>query len=390
MPSGDFAAYVAAAKAAIADANQALERPLAAAVIEDRAPFELVPDPRRCPPSADGRHPKAALLLHGLGGSPYEMRDLGRALVEACYLVRAILLPGHGTVPGDLLDVDDQEWVQATRLAIASFERKAERLVLVGFGVGATLALHAALLDQPPPGPELVGAVLLSPALGTGAPPAWLRAPALYGDLLPAARWSRLLADGDPVRYESMPHHAELQRARLIAALDAREEPLQLPVYVAISASDAEFDPGAARDWFCRRLSGPRRLIWYTPAPAGDTGCQFVVERASAATTGILDLSHVALPIAPDNPRYGAEGAYLDCSHYYWEVDTPSWFICMDPSKTAANSKVRQGEITEANLQRHVVRRLTYNPDFEAMVEDLLAFLADPGWPQGLDVEVSP
>jgi hypothetical protein len=24
------------------------------------------------------------------------------------------------------------------------------------------------------------------------------------------------------------------------------------------------------------------------------------------------------------------------------------------------------------------VRRLTYNPDFEAMVEDLLAFLADP------------
>ena len=377
MPSPDFAAYIAAATAPIAAANQALERPLAAEVVEDRAPFELVPDPRRCPPSADGRHPKAALLLHGLGGTGYEMRDLGRALVQACYLVRGILLPGHGTMPGDLLDVDYQEWVQATGLAVASFERKAERLILVGFGVGATLALHEALSEEPRPGPELGGLVLLSPALGAAAPLAWLPAPGGYGDLLPTMRWSRLLSDADPVRYKSLPHNAERQRARLIADLDAQEGPLQLPVYVAISASDAEVDPAAARDWLCRRASGPRRLTWYTPGPAAGTECGAVVERMSASV-GILDLSHIALPIAPDNPRYGAKSAYLDCSHYYWEADTPSWFICMDRTKTAANSEVRQGEISAANLQRHVVRRLTYNPDFEAMVEDLLAFLADP------------
>jgi hypothetical protein len=179
------------------------------------------------------------------------------------------------------------------------------------------------------------------------------------------------------VRYESLPHHALLQRARLIADLDAREGSLQLPVYVAISASDAEVDPAAARDWLCRRARGPRRMIWYTPGPAAGTECGAVVERASASA-GILDISHIALPIAPDNPRYGAKSAYLDCSHYYWEADAPTWFICMDRTKTAANSEVRQGEITAANLQRHVVRRLTYNPDFEAMAEDLLAFLADP------------
>ena len=61
----------------------------------------------------------------------------------------------------------------------------------------------------------------------------------------------------------------------------------------------------------------------------------------------------------------------------------PRWttiehFICMDPAKTAANAEVRLGEVTEANLQRHIMRRLTYNPDFEAMVESMLAFLADP------------
>jgi hypothetical protein len=103
MPWADFAVYVAAAEVAIAEANEAIDRPLEADVIEGRAPFELLPERRRCPRGADGRHAKAALLLHDLGGTPYAMRDLGRALVEHCYLVRAILLPGHGTVPGDLL-----------------------------------------------------------------------------------------------------------------------------------------------------------------------------------------------------------------------------------------------------------------------------------------------
>jgi predicted esterase len=284
-------------------------------VIEDRAPFELMPDAKRCRTGPDGRHPKAALLLHGLGGTAYEMRDLGRALVQACYLVRAVLLPGHGTVPSDLLDVDYQEWVQATRLVVASFERKAERLVLVGFGLGATLALHEALSEEPRPGPELGALALLSPALGAAAPLAWLPAPGAYGHLLPAARWSRLLSDADPVRYESVARNAERQRARLIADLDAQEGPLQLPVYIAISASDAEVDPTAAWDWLCRRASGPRRLIWYTPGPGPGTECGAVVERASASA-GILDLSHIALPIAPDNPRYGAKSAYFHCSHY--------------------------------------------------------------------------
>ena len=100
-PTAEFAAYVAAAELAIAEANQALARPLDTGVVKDRAPFELAPERRRCARAGDGRHNKAALLIHDLGGTPYEMRDVARAFAEACYLVRAILLPGHGTVPGD-------------------------------------------------------------------------------------------------------------------------------------------------------------------------------------------------------------------------------------------------------------------------------------------------
>jgi Alpha/beta hydrolase family len=329
-----------------------------------------VPGWARCPRAADGRHAQAALLIHDLGGTPYEMRDLGRALAEHCYLVRAILLPGHGTVPGDLLEISYREWIDATRSAVAGLAGKAERLVLVGFGLGAPLAIQQALSHPSASGPELTALVLLAPAVGTDMP--------LAEQLGAEGGWARLLGDDDPVRYESMPRNAEIQRARLVAETLARDALLDIPVFMAISADDAEVDPGAARDWFCRRLSGPRGLIWYTTAETPGAHCQFISERSSAAPPEILDFSHVALPIAPKNPRYGAKGAFRDCAHYYWEADTPSWFICMDPAKTAANSEVRLGEITEINLQRHLMRRLTYNPDFAAMVSAMLAFLAEP------------
>ena len=123
--------------------------------------------------------------------------------------------------------------------------------------------------------------------------------------------------------------------------------------------------------------AGPRQLIWYTGAPPPSTDCPFVFERSSADRPDILDFSHVALPIAPDNPRYRADGGYPDCSHYYWE-NSPNWLICVDATKTSANADLRYGEVTAPNLQRHLVRRLTYNPDFAAMTGAALAFLAEP------------
>jgi esterase/lipase len=377
MPSAAFGVYAAAAELAIAEANREIAPPLDADVVKDRAPFELVPDRRRCGRAADGDYEKAALLIHDLGGTPYEMRDLAGAFADACYLVRAVLLPGHGTVPGDLLDVDYWQWVDATRSAVASFEGQAKRLVLVGFGLGGTLAINYALSDAAPPDVDLGALVLLAPALGAETPLSGVRATAIYSRMTAGGTWARLLPDYDPVRYESLPRDALTQRERLVEEVVALDGALQIPVFLAISADDAAVHAGAARDWFCRRLSGPRRLIWYTRTPAPSPDCPFVSERSSADPPDILDFSHVALPIAPDNPRYGAGGGYPDCSHYYWE-NSPNWLICVDATKTTANAELRYGEVTASNLQHHIVRRLTYNPDFGAMVEAMLAFLAEP------------
>jgi esterase/lipase len=382
LPTPDFDAYVVAARQYVAAANQTAGNPLPEAVIEDRGPFQLTPSGRHCH-AANGKAARAALLIHDLGDTPYVMRDLAERLARDCYLVRAILLPGHGGVPGDLLTVDYRAWQEAVRLGIASLADAAGEVTLVGFGLGGTLALDYALSDQPSPVP-VSALVLLAPAMA--GPTSEFEAEvqrfyyalapkAGWSSLVPGAAWPEVFADDDPVRYESLPSNAPRQGRRLILELGRQEGALDLPVFMAISEDDATIDADAARRWFCTGVAGPREMLWYTGALGESVACDFVTERTIRPNDEALDISHIGLPIDPSNARYGRNSSYRSCLHYYWEKDAPSWFFCSDPAKTPANSEVRYGEISEANLSAHVMRRLTYNPDFDHLAEDLVGFL---------------
>lgn len=389
LPAADFAAYIDTSKKHIAAANRAIGRPLQPEVIEDRAPFEMEPG-SRCSRPKDGRYERAALLIHGVSHTPYLMRDVGRRFADACYLVRAILLPGHGTVPGDLLTVDYGAWQEAVSEAVQSFEGKAERLYLIGFSTGGTLAIDYALHAEPPGFLELAGLVLLAPAIELGSEINLLDdvnqayvgflggVNQTFGQYDPRSRWLTVVPDEDPVKYESVAKNAGYQVQSLALELDGPSAVLNLPVFMAISADDAVVGPYVARNWFCNQLAGPRQLIWYTKTPQVIAACPAIVERQSHPSEAILDMSHVGLPVAPNNPRYGVDGSYLSCSHYYWESDEPSWFRCTDRSQSPADSDIRYGEITEANLNTHIVRRLTYNPDFYDLSDEILAFFDDP------------
>ena len=122
------------AKAQIAAANRAIGKPLDPQVIEERAPFELAPDPERCPRAADGRQPRAALLIHGLG--EHALRDarsgraLRRRLLSAC---ARSCCPATARCRATCSTSATPHWVEATRAGAQSFAGLAERLYLVGF-----------------------------------------------------------------------------------------------------------------------------------------------------------------------------------------------------------------------------------------------------------------
>jgi carboxylesterase len=102
----------------------------------------------------------SALLIHGLTGTPYEMRWLGEQLAATGMRVHGIRVAGHGGSPEELGEVTHANWYESV---IDGFERLRaydEPNVIIGLSMGAVLAARLAI-DQR----EAVAAVvMLAPA----------------------------------------------------------------------------------------------------------------------------------------------------------------------------------------------------------------------------------
>src|SRR6267143_2107413 len=116
-------------------------------------------------PFALGDGPDACLLLHGLTGSPAEMRPVGEALGAAGFRPAGPLLPGPGTTPEDLDTTTRADLIQAAETALLSLEG-ARRIFLCGLSVGGLLAIHLAARPWVREGlPDFSALALLAPAI---------------------------------------------------------------------------------------------------------------------------------------------------------------------------------------------------------------------------------
>lgn len=161
-------------------------------------------------PFALGDGPDACLLLHGLTGSPAEMRPVGEALAVAGFRAVGPLLPGHGTIPEDLDVVTRGEMLDAARNALLSL-KGSRRVYLCGLSMGALLAIHLAAKSWVREGlPDLSALALLAPAIEfRGA--SWLftevlgRLPAIPWILEKGARDIRNPGPAADGRYSAVP-----------------------------------------------------------------------------------------------------------------------------------------------------------------------------------------
>src|SRR5260370_23781952 len=119
-------------------------------------------------PFALGDGPDACLLLHGLTGSPAEVRPIGEALAQAGLRAVGPILPGHGTTPEDLYIVTRADLLAAARSALLDL-RGARRIYLCGLSAGALLAIHLAAQSWLREGlPEICAVAFLAPAIEVG------------------------------------------------------------------------------------------------------------------------------------------------------------------------------------------------------------------------------
>jgi len=350
--------YVAHMRRVISQARRDLTPENRDQVVDWNSPYIMEPDPAKCPAAKGNRIRSGILLIHGLTDSPFEMRDLGKHFQEQCFLVYGLLLPGHGTVPGDLLSVTYEDWAKATQYGLAALRPRVEKLYAGGFSTGGALLVQAALTGE-----KLDGLFLFAPALGLHSSVAFI-APVASG----VQSWVDIAPDEDPTKYESFATNAAAQIWQLVHDLSFRlnRDPLPVPVFLAVSEDDQTIDPATAIAFFSRVTDARSRAVIYGKG-GKPQDLRFIPTVAARPAEQILDMAHLSLTIAPENPHYGKNGDYRNCLHYL--KDESKWKACKQGRGPA-------GEITKNNLNRGVMRRLTYNPDYVHMVQEMDAFLA--------------
>lgn len=360
-----FAEYIRQSGRMIEKARVDLNATNREMVLAANQPFELKPDESRFRRNQEGRYEKGILLIHGLSDSPYFMRPIAQSLRRQGFLVRSILLPGHGTVPGDLLSVGYQEWILATEYGVDQLKRQVEKLYLGGFSTGGALCIREALKNK-----DVQGLILFAPAVGIRS--SWA---ALAGIMNVFTDWLGSVGDDrDYAKYESFAINGGVQVFDLTREIDsafARGKRLVMPVFVVVSADDISTDTDKMLAVFDVFVTSPKSvLLMYgnkRPEKRGSSDGRILFQESSDPMERILDYAHISLLIPPDDSHYGRNGDYRYCLHY--QSDREKRMSCLH------EPNLWQGEITPQNLSRHTLRRLTYNPRYDEMVRALERFL---------------
>lgn len=357
-----FDDYITKCKSIIATTRIDLNNHTAEKIIEANSPFELKPNTTNKPKIG-------ILLIHGLLDTPFQLRDIGKQLQSQGCLVRSVLLSGHGTVPGALLHVDYHEWLQTVRYGIASLKKEVDTIILVGNSTGASLALYHAMEHSA----TVSGIILLSPALkirSIFAPTSsWYRA---ISWAWKRAAWFHIDPEEtiDYAKYQSLPYNAIYQVYRLSKELKRRQttnEPL-CPLFFVLSQHDKIVCPETIIDYFHAHTNPKSRLLLYTHQSNNFNDTRIQIRPSAYPQHHIINMPHIAIPIAPDNMHYGKSGDFKYASH-------------VDDNKPIIYGEYLRDDLfyNRCMLKLHLTKthkeRLTFNPDFDYMSECIKKFV---------------
>ena len=298
------------------------------------------------------------LMIHGMFGSAFSMRDLGQRLMHSGFHVRSLLLPGHCAEPKALCQTDLGDYQQAVNNHIELFKSEAQidTLYLIGFSFGGLLSLDYVNSHSKA---NIAGLILLSPALALQSP---------FASLLPLAdrikpfKWYTKREETDFTRYQSCSVHAAQQVNQLIKDQVPYPE-MHLPrVFLSISIDDEVVCPKAVIDFFnAIHLNNPmqKELLLYGAGEAYER--ENVSYRHSAfAEDAMVNASHISLIFSPENTHYGKNGT------------ANNFLYKLPPSK---KKKTVYGAVTKQNLKQYNIYRASYNPEFEYFAERMVRFI---------------
>ena len=220
-----------------------------------------------------------ALLLHGLGGTPVEMRFVAQALARAGMTVLCPQLAAHTGSFDELQESRWQDWYASAEAALDQLRRRCDTVIVAGLSMGAVLALMLAAERKK----DVDGAVLYAPTLtldGWGVPwyarlfklvqqkslAKWFnfaeRAPYGVKDLRVRARVTAAIESGDSstAGMLKVPGGAMFELGGLVSAVRERAREIQQPVLLVHPRHD---DRASIHNsfWLQRNLAGTVDMV---------------------------------------------------------------------------------------------------------------------------------
>ena len=323
-------------------------------IVELNLPYLLNPHPEQC-----SRAPKmAAMMIHGLYSSPAMMRDMAEHLANNCVQVRSILLPGHGTKPGDLTAVEASTILNQvsvrTHEFISATPDTARFLIAHSYG-GLLSALLASRYQS-----DIHGMVLYSPAFFISK-----RAPlsARLGDHLftyiPNNDFGRL----SPVAYLTQSVHSAKVLFEHLDMLSATKK-IDTPTKLVISEHDEVTQADGVLSYARKKLSNLETTILTNDPNRAQKkyGSRFSYALSASPESKIVSMSHLGYFVKPDNPLYTGKGP----------------MACIDPRNFSCDD-IPEDHVFGglAGIPSHAtISKLAFNPFFDRDMDELVAFIA--------------
>lgn len=217
-------------------------------VAVDSSAFDLAPDSE-----------VAALCLHGLTGTPYEVRPLAEALAEAGVRALGPVLPGHDLSPEELAGHAFTDWLEAARADLNALRARHPRVCVVGLSLGGLLTLALAS-EEPVDAAVVIGTPLrLSLSVTTFVPLLKYLTP-----LVPKRNGSDIRDEAARLRHPSldvMPLASVHELMRLQRRVRAGLARVTAPLLVAHGAHDRTARPADAEEILARVSSEVRESL---------------------------------------------------------------------------------------------------------------------------------
>ena len=216
--------------------------------------------------------------------------------------------------------------------------------------------------------PDVDALVLFAPALAITNVARLAPYISLFGRVFPKAAWLGTEPDEAVYRYESMSFSSVAETWKVIGKTqEVAQKTHQLPVFTVVSMQDTTVLTPATLDYMASNTNPLSHTLLYSQryiAPIPNT----TIVSSNLPLEGVLSLSHLGLMIPSTHPWFGRDGTYRNCSHY-GDAENPLFAKCKNGERDF------YGETTAENERQGVVERIAFNPFYDAMLEQIGAFI---------------